>query len=53
MQVELKLKSIKVHSVRYDVEPGVVDPCVKSLYITKSSLPIPLPQGVLVVIKEA
>jgi hypothetical protein len=50
MQVEMRLESVKKHSVRYNAAPEFADPCVTSVYVMKSTLPTPFPEKFLLTI---
>ena len=38
MQVEMRLESVKKHSVRYNAAPEFENPCVTSIYVMKAAL---------------
>jgi len=50
MQVEMKLNSVKKHSVRYNAVESEANPCVTSVYVMKSALPSPFPENLLLTI---
>ena len=51
MQVEMRLESVKKHSVRYNAAPEFQKPCVTSIYVMKSALGgPPFPESFLLTI---
>ena len=49
IEVPMKINSEKKHSVRYDAVAN--DAGLTSVYVSKSSLPKPIPQSIVVTVK--